>query len=912
MERITPREDCSMLDDDDKKDEDSVWTSYADLFTTVAVIFLVMFVFALIKAGVSKMQSVVEKREHENELKGKVSSKVKKQTDKKIEKVTKSIKEMDQYEDLITQKMKDMNKFVKDLKKNRQVMHQLIKDQLRKEAMLNTVNEKITKLEINLKVEKKENRSLAKEIKENIEQITKIKKQKTIISKKKNLIVKKLEEKKQELLKEIKEKETVTSKLMNQLKVNEKIVKVGLKDKKQITQIKSKLVDKTDESKALNVRLKSQTEQTVEMKKTYKHFIKQKNNEIKDLSHTIKSLNKNLENKTKTLVQKNSKLKENNQQIHSQNIEITDLVKAKTSQARSLDSLKSKLSTVKAQRNTHISSGKSLRKLKQELEKKQLKLEAELSKQMEISRSISSQRDSMTKNFQKEVAKNNSANDKIKVLTRSLATSKKSDTFHKSEVKKYVGRNDALTGTISKQRDKISNQNKSLERLKQGLAQSESLNGKLDSQLGKEQGKNQGLRNQNKKQSSKLSQLTVTNGSLGSELANGKRKNKNLKAKLDSAMGLNSKLIGNNANRETEINVLKKGSGVLKKSLASAENAIRKLSRANIALAAENSKIGIFKNKLNGQMASLENDNKRLQIDWKDMNSRDVASTTQVKHCKVSKSKIQKRVFHLETKLAGNAKITHGNLNNLKGTVSVLNKENKNLNKENKHLSKRNIKLKDTLQDFATKVVAVKDQLRGSIAKNLAREFKKANLNVLVDEKTGNVVLLMNEDFRFKKNSFNLNKIAKTTLKKIIPIYSKVLFGSKTIGEKIQSFNIIGHASPSFKGKFVEPLSNNNVAYSYNMRLSAQRAASITNYIFGRHVGEYQFKKRLKSFTSAIGQGFTKPVRAMRVGRSLASTEKSKCGPYDCYGSQRVELSFTLREDINSLNKIINMAKGVK
>ena len=38
-------------DDNDNKDDGSVWTSYSDLFTTVAIIFLVMFVFALIKAG---------------------------------------------------------------------------------------------------------------------------------------------------------------------------------------------------------------------------------------------------------------------------------------------------------------------------------------------------------------------------------------------------------------------------------------------------------------------------------------------------------------------------------------------------------------------------------------------------------------------------------------------------------------------------------------------------------------------------------------------------------------------------------------------------------------------------------------------------------------------------------------------
>ena len=111
----------------------------------------------------------------------------------------------------------------------------------------------------------------------------------------------------------------------------------------------------------------------------------------------------------------------------------------------------------------------------------------------------------------------------------------------------------------------------------------------------------------------------------------------------------------------------------------------------------------------------------------------------------------------------------------------------------------------------------------------------------------------MNEDFRFKKNSYLLNDAAKETLKKIIPIYAKVLFGNEKINDKIQSFNVEGLASPSFKGSYVEPMAEDTVAYAYNMRLSAQRAASITNYIFGRHVGTYEFKNHLKQLTKAIG-----------------------------------------------------------
>ena len=125
-----------MYDDDDKKDDGSVWTSYSDLFTTVAVIFLVMFVFALIKAGVSKMQQVVEKQKHEQELEGKITEKNKQQTEAKITKVNESLDQMTEYEDLISKKMQEMNQFVQKLQDNKKVMKDLIEDQRRKETQL--------------------------------------------------------------------------------------------------------------------------------------------------------------------------------------------------------------------------------------------------------------------------------------------------------------------------------------------------------------------------------------------------------------------------------------------------------------------------------------------------------------------------------------------------------------------------------------------------------------------------------------------------------------------------------------------------------------------------------------------------------------------------------------------------------
>ena len=110
----------------------------------------------------------------------------------------------------------------------------------------------------------------------------------------------------------------------------------------------------------------------------------------------------------------------------------------------------------------------------------------------------------------------------------------------------------------------------------------------------------------------------------------------------------------------------------------------------------------------------------------------------------------------------------------------------------------------------------------------------------------------------------------------------------------------------------MEPNKENSKAYSYNMRLSAQRASSIANYIFSKSIGAYPFKNELQTFTKSIGQGYIKPVMTQpKIGRGLASVTQGTCGPYDCYASQRVELSFTLKDDVASINKLIDMAKGI-
>jgi chromosome segregation ATPase len=219
---------------------------------------------------------------------------------------------------------------------------------------------------------------------------------------------------------------------------------------------------------------------------------------------------------------------------------------------------------------------------------------------------------------------------------------------------------------------------------------------------------------------------------------------------------------------------------------------------------------------------------------------------------------------------------------------------------------KENDSLKSAVKDIAQKISGVKNQIRGNIAKKLAETFKKANIAARVDPKTGNVTLDLGKNFLFKVNSDKLSHGAKLQLNKIIPLYSEVLFADKNISDQIASFNIEGHASPVWGKRFISPNEFNPKAHSYNIELSGRRASSIISYIFGKKVGSYNFKNELKQKTRAIGYGYTQPVKFNGdQKRSIAS--QNICYPFDCALSQRVELSFTLKDDDESIKKLLNI-----
>ena len=116
-------------DDEANNEDGSVWTSYSDMFTTMAIIFLVMFVFALLRSGVNTLETLQEKKKREDLLKGNLPEEIVKSQEKQKEDLGKSIEEMDQYQEMIDQKMLELNKFSQKMRGHKNVIKDLLKNQ---------------------------------------------------------------------------------------------------------------------------------------------------------------------------------------------------------------------------------------------------------------------------------------------------------------------------------------------------------------------------------------------------------------------------------------------------------------------------------------------------------------------------------------------------------------------------------------------------------------------------------------------------------------------------------------------------------------------------------------------------------------------------------------------------------------
>lgn len=201
-------------------------------------------------------------------------------------------------------------------------------------------------------------------------------------------------------------------------------------------------------------------------------------------------------------------------------------------------------------------------------------------------------------------------------------------------------------------------------------------------------------------------------------------------------------------------------------------------------------------------------------------------------------------------------------------------------------------KLKDT-EGLLAKAKAEADA-RKQIAKDIREGFKKAGVQADINDQTGEVVINFG-DVYFDNDSAKLKEQMKEVLKKAMPVYSKSLLGNEKVADKIASVEIIGFASPTYQGKYIDPTKmtgTNKKAIDYNLDLSYNRARSIFQYVFDENRIQFEHQKDLLPLIKVTGRSFL--AEKLPTIRNPSSSDF--CATHDCRKAQRVIIKFSFED----------------
>lgn len=193
----------------------------------------------------------------------------------------------------------------------------------------------------------------------------------------------------------------------------------------------------------------------------------------------------------------------------------------------------------------------------------------------------------------------------------------------------------------------------------------------------------------------------------------------------------------------------------------------------------------------------------------------------------------------------------------------------------------------------AKSVIEARQKLIEKIRKNLA----KAGVQATVDPKTGEVLLTFGDEY-FDTGKATLKTGMIEILEKFIPIYAQSLFEDPVTAKKVSSVEIVGFASPTYKGKYVDPVSlkaRDREAANYNLDLSYYRARSIFDHIFDTTKMTYMHQQTMLPKVKVTGRSFfSGEVDPEEQAKKQKMSMKDYCKKFDCKKQQRVVIRFDM------------------
>jgi chromosome segregation ATPase len=203
--------------------------------------------------------------------------------------------------------------------------------------------------------------------------------------------------------------------------------------------------------------------------------------------------------------------------------------------------------------------------------------------------------------------------------------------------------------------------------------------------------------------------------------------------------------------------------------------------------------------------------------------------------------------------------------------------------------------LEGQLKDTEGALAKAKEEMdaRKQVARDIQKAFAAAGVRADVDTGTGEVLLDFGDAY-FESGSSRLKPEMMSVLKKAMPAYSKSLFGDPKIANKISAVEVVGFASPTYKGRFIDPTSTkpeDRQALKYNMDLSYQRANAIFQALVDGKSGNFQYRQELTPLMKVSGRSF---LEVMNVQNRNVANAAEFCRVNDCKKAQRVIIRFSM------------------
>jgi chromosome segregation ATPase len=185
---------------------------------------------------------------------------------------------------------------------------------------------------------------------------------------------------------------------------------------------------------------------------------------------------------------------------------------------------------------------------------------------------------------------------------------------------------------------------------------------------------------------------------------------------------------------------------------------------------------------------------------------------------------------------------------------------------------------------------------RKKLTEQIKKNFQAAGIKADVDDRTGDVVLSFGDQY-FDTDRSDLKPGMVNIIRQAVPTYSKSLFQDPKIAARIQNVEIVGFASPTYQGKYIDPRSldpGDRAAINYNLDLSYKRAKSIFSVVFDKSQMTFEHQKQLLPLVKVTGRSF---LANPEDNRGVANeSHKSFCEKNDCAKLQRVIIKFNLKD----------------